>query len=305
MPEANENLVELEHEDAVEVAFEDDETTSPVIEETASEEAGDTEDFSEDITEEELATYSTGVRKRIDKLTAKYREAERREQAALQYAKGVIAEKNQLTKTAQAWSDNANEQYAGRITTDLESAKKRYVDAYESGDPEELVNATTDLSKLTVENAALNNEMTALRPQQSAAQQPEVAAPAAIPPPDPKSQAWASKNEWFGSDEPMTYTAFSIHKNLLEAGFNPESDSYYSEIDRRIREEFPHKFEGTQSATNGRNSPVQRVASAGRATKSTGRGTVKLTPSQVAIAKKLGVPLEDYARQVKEINANV
>ena len=298
MPEENKNLVELEDEDAVEVAFEDEGTASSIIEESAS----DTEDLSEDATEEELASYSTGVRKRIDKLTAKYREAERREQAALQYAKGVIAEKDQMTKTAQEWSDNANQQYAGRISGDLESAKKRYVDAYESGDPEELVAATTDLSKLTVENAALNNEMTALKPQQ----QPIVQqTPVAAPPPDPRSQEWATRNEWFGADEPMTYTAFAIHKKLLDTGFNPNSDSYYSEIDRRIREEFPHKFEATQSAVNGRNSPVQRVASTSRATKSTGRGTVKLTPSQVAIAKKLGVPLEDYARQVREINANV
>ena len=301
MPEASENLVELEDENAVEVALEEEDTTSSVIDEDDSEES---EYISEDITEEELASYSTSVRKRIDKLTAKYRESERREQAALQYAKGVLAEKDQISKTAQAWSDNANEQYAGRITTDLESAKKRYVDAYESGDPEELVAATTDLSKLTVENAALNNEMTALRPQQPVVQQTPATASTPAPAPDPKSQAWATKNEWFGVNEPMTYTAFSIHKNLLETGFDPNSESYYSEIDRRIREEFPHKFEGAQPTTNGRNSPVQRVASANRAAKSTGRGTVKLTPSQVAIAKKLGVPLEDYARQVKEINAN-
>tara|TARA_R110002020_G_scaffold50311_3_gene142276 strand:- start:960 stop:1868 length:909 start_codon:yes stop_codon:yes gene_type:complete len=302
MPEAKEDLVELEQEDAVEVAVEEDTSVASVIEEDVSRES---EELSEDITEEELASYSTGVRKRIDKLTAKYREAERREQAALQYAKGVIAQKDEVTKSAQQWSDNANQQYAGRITTDLEAAKKRYVQAYESGDPDELVNATTDLSKLTVENAALNNEITALRPQQPVLQTPQT--PATAPPPDPKSQAWATRNEWFGADEPMTYTAFAIHKNLVETGFDPSSDTYYSEIDRRIREEFPHKFgeTPTQPATNGRSSPVQRVASANRAAKTTGRGTVKLTPSQVAIAKKLGVPLEDYARQVKEINAHV
>ncbi len=302
MPEAKEDLVELEQEDAVEVAVEEDTSAAPVVEEDVSRES---EELSEDITEEELASYSTGVRKRIDKLTAKYREAERREQAALQYAKGVIAQKDEVQKNAQQWSDNANQQYAGRITTDLEAAKKRYVQAYESGDPDELVNATTELSKLTVENAAINNEITALRPQQPVLQTPQT--PATAPPPDPKSQAWATRNEWFGADEPMTYTAFAIHKNLVESGFDPNSDTYYTEIDRRIREEFPHKFDetSTQPATNGRSSPVQRVASANRAAKTTGRGTVKLTPSQVAIAKKLGVPLEDYARQVKEINAHV
>ena len=302
MPEAKEDLVELEQEDAVEVAVEEDTSAAPVVEEDVSRES---EELSEDITEEELASYSTGVRKRIDKLTAKYREAERREQAALQYAKGVIAQKDEVQKNAQQWSDNANQQYAGRITTDLEAAKKRYVQAYESGDPDELVNATTELSKLTVENAAINNEITALRHQQPVLQTPQT--PATAPPPAPKSQAWATRNEWFGADEPMTYTAFAIHKNLVESGFDPNSDTYYTEIDRRIREEFPHKFDetSTQPATNGRSSPVQRVASANRAAKTTGRGTVKLTPSQVAIAKKLGVPLEDYARQVKEINAHV
>jgi hypothetical protein len=304
MPEAKEDLVELEQEDAVEVALEETETEAPVAEEAAPP-AVETEEISEEISEEELASYSTGVRKRIDKLTAKYREAERREQAALQYAKGVIAQKEELSQTAKQWSDNANQQYAGRVSTDLEAAKKRYVQAYESGDPDELVAATTDLSRLSVENAALNKEITAFQPQQPVLQASQT--PATAPPPDPKSQAWASKNQWFGEDEPMTYTAFSIHKNLVQEGYDPNSDTYYSEIDRRIREEFPHKFEGTstQPITNGRNSPVQRVASANRAAKSTGRGTVKLTPSQVAIAKKLGVPLEDYARQVKEINANV
>jgi hypothetical protein len=297
MPEADEKLVELEQEDAVEVSLDKEAPAEEYVDEP------EYQDVDGEISEEELASYSTGVRKRIDKLTAKYRESERREQAALQYAKGVIAEKEELQKTANAWSDNANQQYAGRIDGDLETAKKRYVQAYESGDPEELVAATTDLSKLTVESAALKNEITAFRPQQQVAPQQTQAVPAPSPP-DPQSQAWASKNEWFGSDEPMTYTAFSIHKNLLEEGYDPTSQVYYDTIDRRIREEFPHKFGETQPATNGRNAPVQRVASANRAAKTNGRGTVKLTPSQVAIAKKLGVPLEDYARQVKEINAN-
>ena len=307
MPEANEKLVELDQEDAVEVSLEQ---KSPAEEYSAVESGTEAEteteyadaDVDGDISEEELASYSTSVRKRIDKLTAKYRESERREQAALQYAKGVIAEKDELQKTANAWSANANEQYAGRIDGDLETAKKRYVQAYESGDPDELVAATTDLSKLTVESAVLKNEITAFRPQQPMLQQQT---PATAPPPDPQSQAWASKNEWFGTDEPMTYTAFAIHKNLLETGYDPASQAYYDAIDRRIREEFPHKFQEVQPARTGRNAPVQRVASANRAAKTNGRGTVKLTPSQVAIAKKLGVPLEDYARQVREINANV
>jgi len=305
MPDTNqEDLVELDQEDPVEVDLADnDSSVSSVIEDDSA----DSEDISEDLTEEELASYSVGVRKRIDKLTAKYREAERREIAALEYAKGVQSQNQQLQKNTQILNESYGKEYAGRVNTNLESAKQRYVAAYESGDPEELVAATTDLSKLTIENAALNNEVPAFRPQQPILQH----TPATAPPPDPKSQAWANKNPWFGTDEAMTYTSFAIHKRLVEQGMDTNSDAYYNAIDSSIRQEFPHKFqdtgtvEVTPSAQNGRRSSVQRVASANRAAKSTGRDTIKLTPSQVAIAKKLGVPLEDYARQVKEIQANV
>tara|TARA_R100000750_G_scaffold30276_3_gene19296 strand:- start:2129 stop:3046 length:918 start_codon:yes stop_codon:yes gene_type:complete len=296
------NLVELEPEEAVDVdiASKDEATVQPVEVDSPLD-----DEIPEEPSEEELASYSAGVRKRIDKLTAKYREAERRETAALEYAKGVKNQNDALQENSRQVNQRYGEEYAGRITTDLESAKQKYVAAYESGDPDALVAATTELSKLTVENAALNNEVPAFRPQQPVLQQ----TPATAPPPDPKSQAWASQNGWFGEDEPMTYTAFAIHKNLIEKGFDPNSDAYYLEIDRRIREEFPHKFtessEGSPTAKSGSRSPVQRVASANRAAKSTGRDTVRLTPSQVAIAKKLGVPLEEYARQVKEIAANV
>jgi hypothetical protein len=302
-----EELIELEPEEAVEVDLAPTKGAeeSPV----AVEEAESTEEIGEEPTEEELASYSSGVRKRIDKLTAKYRESERREQAALDYARGVKATNDSLQASANQINQKYGEEYAGRVNTDLESAKRRYVQAYESGDPDELVAATTELSRLSVEDAALKNEMPVLGAQQPVLQQQHTPA-TAPPPPDPKSQAWAQRNTWFGADEPMTYTAFAIHKNLIQRGFDTNTDAYYVEIDRRIREEFPHKFEGTQvqptqvQPTNGGRAPVQRVASANRAAKSTGRDTVKLTPSQVAIAKKLGVPLEDYARQVKEINAH-
>jgi hypothetical protein len=303
-----EKMVELEPAEAVEVDLSSEEPQpQPVleIEDTASEEVS--EEVSEEISEEELANYSVGVRKRIDKLTAKFRESERREQAALDYAKSIKAQNEALQQNAAQINKKYGEEYAGRVTTNLESAKQKYVTAYENGDPEELVAATTELSRLTVENAAINNEMPALGASQVLSQTVPQPTPTITPTPDPKSQAWAQRNNWFGVDEPMTYTAFSIHKNLIEQGFDATSDDYYSEIDRRIREEFPHKFGGTQSqtATNGGRSPVQRVASANRAAKSTGRDIVRLTPSQVAIAKKLGVPIEEYARQVKEISANV
>jgi hypothetical protein len=297
-----EELIELEPEEAVEVDLasgEETEDSSVVVEAI---EGG--EEIGEEPTEEELASYSTGVRKRIDKLTAKYRESERREQAALDYARGMKATNDSLQENANQINQKYGEEYAGRVNTDLESAKKRYVQAYESGDPDELVAATTDLSRLSVEDAALKNEMPALGAPQPILQQQT---PATAPPPDPKSQAWAQRNSWFGSDEPMTYTAFAIHKDLVQRGYDTTTETYYSEIDRRIREEFPHKFGETPSqvSTNGSRAPVQRVASANRAAKSTGRDTVRLTPSQVAIAKKLGVPLDEYARQVKEISAHV
>jgi hypothetical protein len=294
-----EELIELEPEQEVEVRLPPGKPGEIV--EVEPEEPEELLELLDEPSEEELAGYSAGVRKRIDKLTAKYREAERREQAALDYAKSVKAQNESLQQSASQINQRYSEEYAGRVDADFESAKKRYVQAYESGDPDELVTATTDLSRLSVEDAVLKNQVQALNRQQPV---PQRAPPAQLPP-DPKSQAWALRNNWFGVDEPMTYTAFSIHKNLVEKGFNTSSDNYYNEIDRRIREEFPHKFEAVSSQPiNGSRSPVQRVASANRAAKSTGRDTVRLTPSQVAIAKKLGVPLEEYARQVKEINAN-
>ena len=297
-----EELVELEPEEAVEVDLAPKKGAEESL--VAVEAAESTEEIGDEPTEEELASYSSGVRKRIDKLTAKYRESERREQAALDYARGMKATNDSLQQSADRINQKYGEEYAGRVNTDLESAKKRYVQAYESGNPDELVAATTELSRLSVEDAALKNEMPVLGAPQPVLQQQQT--PATAPPPDPKSQAWAQRNSWFGADEPMTYTAFAIHKNLVQQGFDTTTDAYYTEIDRRIREEFPHKFGETQvQPTNGSRAPVQRVASANRAAKSTGRDTVKLTPSQVAIAKKLGVPLEEYARQVKEISAHV
>ena len=302
MPD-DEKTIELEEEEAVEINLKDDDASGqPTIE------AAEVEESSDELpSEEELESYSSGVRKRIDKLTAKYREAERREEAALQYARSIKAQNDSLQQQQTQLSENYGKEYAGRVSTDLDAAKKRYSSAYENGDVEELVKATQDLSRLSVETATLNNEIPALR---SGGQAQPTLPPS--PPPDPKAQAWASRNEWFGADEPMTFSAFAIHKNLLEKGFDPSSDSYYQEIDRRVREEFPHKFASSETevevssppAKNGSRSSVQRVASANRAAKSAGRNTVKLTSSQVSIANKLGVPLEEYARQVKEMESH-
>ena len=301
----DEKTVELEHEEAVEIDLKEvGASEEPTIEEA------EVEASSDDLpSEEELESYSSGVRKRIDKLTAKYREAERREEAALQYARSIKAQNESLQQQQTELSANYGKEYAGRVSTDLDAAKKRYSSAYENGDVEELVKATQDLSRLSVETATLNNEIPALR---TGGQVPATPTLPPAAPPDPKAQAWASRNDWFGADEPMTFSAFAIHKNCVERGYDPTSDAYYQEIDRRIREEFPHKFasSGTEvevsspSAKTGSRSSVQRVASANRAAKSAGRNTVKLTSSQVSIAKKLGVPLDEYARQVKEMQVN-
>ena len=311
MPDAKkEELVELEEEttETVEVQLSNEGDTTEPVEVVESEEIEEElEDPSSDIypTEEELAGFGKKTRKRIDKLTAKLREAERREVAALDYANSVKDQNASLQSERAKLNESYGKEYAGRVETNLESAKQKYVTAYENGDPEELVNATQELSRLAVENATIQNDIPILRPQQ-----PLLQATPSSPPPDPRSSAWAQKNEWFGVDEPMTYAAFAIHKNLLDQGFNPNSDAYYSAIDTRLQEEFPHKFSEnvevtpTSAKPSGRSS-VQRVASANRAAKPSGRtDRVTLTPSQVTIARKLGVPLEDYARQVKEISAN-
>ena len=311
MPDAKkEELVELEEEttETVEVQLSNEGDTTETVEVVESEEIEEeSEDPSSDIypTEEELAGFGKKTRKRIDKLTAKLREAERREVAALDYANSVKDQNASLQSERAKLNESYGKEYAGRVETNLESAKQKYVTAYENGDPEELVNATQELSRLAVENATIQNDIPILRPQQ-----PLLQATPSSPPPDPRSSAWAQKNEWFGVDEPMTYAAFAIHKNLLDQGFNPNSDAYYSAIDTRLQEEFPHKFSEnvevtpTSAKPSGRSS-VQRVASANRAAKPSGRtDRVTLTPSQVTIARKLGVPLEDYARQVKEISAN-
>ena len=303
----DEKTIELEHEDAIEIDLKEDSAPGQ-----STVEAAEVEVSSDDLpSEEELESYSSGVRKRIDKLTAKYRESERREEAALQYARSIKAQNDTLQQQQTQLNESYGKEYAGRVSTDLDAAKKRYSTAYESGDVDELVKATQDLSRLSVETATLNNEIPALRAGGQVQQQAQPTLPPA-PPPDPKAQAWAARNHWFGDDEPMTFSAFAIHKNCVERGFDPTSDSYYQEIDRRIREEFPHKFASNEtevevsspSAKNGSRSSVQRVASASRAAKSAGRNTVKLTSSQVAIAKKLGVPLDEYARQVKEMQVN-
>ena len=250
----------------------------------------------------ELEDYSEGVKRRIAKLTKKMREAERREEAALQYAKKVQTEQELLKSKYSKLDTGYISEMENRIKSSMEAAASKLAKAREDGDLKAEIAAQTEISKLGYEEARLA-EIKA-KPE-TKAQETEVKQPQAQPAPtqeqpinpDPKAQYWAQKNSWFGQDEAMTYTAFGLHKKLVEEeGYDPQSDEYYSEIDRRIKLEFPHKFGSVD--TNTTKKPTQVVASANRSSKP-GRKSVRLTPSQVAIAKKLGVPLEEYAKQLK------
>ena len=252
---------------------------------------------------EELEQYSDSVQKRIAKLTKKWREAERQKDEALSYAERTIKEKKQTEAKLEKMEPNFLSVSEESITSGVEAAKAKLAAAREANDLGAEADAMASISELGVKKARLEEAKLARENLEKQPQaRPEVnlrRQQAAQGSPDPKAEAWSEKNSWFGQDTAMTYTAFDLHKKLTESeGFDPSSDEYYSEIDKRIRLEFPHKFaNNSSSGENTRPAPVQTVASAKRSTKS-GRKTVRLTPSQVTIAKKLGVPLEEYAKQL-------
>ena len=247
---------------------------------------------------EELEQYSEGVQKRIAKLTKKWREAERQKEAALDYAKGVQAEHTDLKTKFSKLEPNYVKALESKVVAGMEAAKSKLSQAREAGDINAEVEAQKEIAKLGFEETRL----AALKDRQSQEKEKTVKTPSldqAVAPqkPDPKAEAWADKNEWFGKDSAMTYTAFDYHKKLTEQeGFDPNSEEYYAEIDKRMRLDFPHKFANTTSQESTK--PTQTVASATRSVRPS-RNTVRLTSSQVAIAKKLGVPLEEYAKQLK------
>ena len=247
---------------------------------------------------EELEEYSQGVQKRIAKLTKKWREAERQKEAALDYAKGVQKEHSDLKTRFSTLEPNYVKALENKVSSGIDAAKAKLHAAREANDINAEVEAQKSIAQLGVEEARLN----ALKDKQSKEKEQVVKTPSlnqAVAPqkPDPKAEAWADKNEWFGKDSAMTYTAFDYHKKLTEQeGFDPNSDEYYTEIDKRMRLDFPHKFANTKSQESTK--PTQTVASATRSVRPS-RNTVRLTSSQVAIARKLGVPLEEYAKQLK------
>ena len=254
--------------------------------------------------EEELEKYSESVQRRIAKLTHKWREAERQKEEALSYAESQIKAKEEAEKKISKLEPSFMKSTEDSIVEGLKAAKAELSKAREAGDINAEVEAQAKISELGYKHAKF---VETKAQQEEFAKEKEVRKPevslnrqqASRGTPDPKAEDWASKNSWFGQDSAMTYTAFDLHKKLTEEeGFDPSSDEYYSEIDKRIRLEFPHKFANNAENRENTAKPVQTVASAKRSTNA-GRKTVRLTPSQVAIAKKLGVPLEEYAKQLK------
>jgi hypothetical protein len=253
--------------------------------------------------EEELEEYSAGVKKRIDKLTRKMREAERREQAAVDYAKQVKDENEKIKSSSMIQNDSMLVEREKALVNQKEFAKRALEAAINAQDVEKQVAANQEISRLTIEDERLKiskakalqrkNQLESAAAKEDSPVIDQQGQPATTI--DPKAESWASKNEWFGNDNAMTYTAYDIHTELVKEGVDPRDDEYYNEIDKRIRQQFPHKFSDGGDV----NKPRQKVASVVRKSPS-GRRTVRLTPSQVAIAKKLGVPLEEYAKHVKE-----
>ena len=311
MPEEEKKTVDIDTsgpETEVDIPVEKDEAvvdTAPKEEAQPTEQETKTEEPTEEKKEDsKLEEYSKGVQSRIAKLTRKMREAERREAAAVEYANALEKKRRLDNERFQRIDSDYTKRFEENVKSGMESAQKELAMAIEAGDAAAQVTANKRIAALALENARLEQQKSTMPDEVpvKASQGGDIDLP--IPrrtepniPPDPKAEQWAAKNSWFGSDKAMTYTAFEIHKDLTEKeGFDPHSDEYYAEVDKRMRVDFPHKFGNNEDKPTTKT--VQSVASAKRTTK-TGRKQVRLTSSQVAIAKKLGVPLEEYAKQLK------
>tara|TARA_R100001443_G_scaffold38701_3_gene52194 strand:- start:1147 stop:2124 length:978 start_codon:yes stop_codon:yes gene_type:complete len=304
-PAMDVDIPEVKDESSIEekeVVQKEESTIREVVEEKEPVEEKETapeKDIKED--KDELKDYSDSVQKRIAKLTKKWREAERQKDEALSYAQRVIKDKKDTEAKLKKIEPNFLSVTEEGITTGIEAAKAQLAAAREAQDLGAEATAMAKISELGYKQAKLNEtkEAQAAFEKQQAEKKPEPTLGRQMPAksaPDPKAESWSENNPWFGQDTAMTYTAFDLHKKLVEAeGFDPSSDEYYKEIDKRIRLEFPHKFDKKEVTESTK--PPQTVASAKRSGK-TGRKTVRLTPSQVTIAKKLGVPLEEYAKQL-------
>ena len=313
--EKTENLVDVGEADQQETEVNLDDKGEPEKVETVKEEI-EVEQVPEDKSfeneretkleenKDELKEYSDGVQKRIAKLTRKMREAERQREEAVQYAQSIKNKNDEMEGRLSKMDSSYVSEFETRVKTGLAAAKLALKNAIESQDVEAQIAAQQQLASLTMDEARVNSIKVAnenkpkaserqvnINPQQQRMPQQQS---------DPKAEDWASKNSWFGNDSAMTYTAFDIHKTLVEKeGFDPQSNEYYAEVDKRIRLEFPHKFDKVDDTSTERAKPAQNVASARRSASTGRKKTVRLTPSQVAIAKRLGVPLEAYAKQLK------
>jgi hypothetical protein len=289
--ERDDEQVELNVDDVQETEVEFDTPEQPDVQASEADE------------EDNFDKANNATQKRIDRLTKKMRSAEREREEAIRYAQQVQTEAQSLKQRMESLNQGYVNEYSGRLETQMQSAENELASAIEMGDTKGVVEAQRKITALAIENdRARQAKMQQERYTQQAAaqQQAQVQQPMPVQQPrrpDPKAEDWASRNDWFGSDEAMTYAAFGIHKKLVEdEGFDPQSNDYYTELDRRMADEFPHKLKNS----GGSRRPAQTVASVSRG-KSTGRkGKVRLSQSQVAIAKKLGVPLEEYAKYVRE-----
>ena len=307
-----EPMIDVGEEEGAEVTLDNNEQTKAVAEEKKEEKIEVVQEEEKPVVEakvekpvekkDELEEYSEGVKKRIAKLTQKMREAERQREEAVSYAQSVKREKDQIESRILKTDERYVSEFETRVNSSLANAKIALKSAIDNQDVEGQVNAQQQIAELTMEAARLRTMKVAQ--EDSVARQKEVN----ITPQqtmqtarvDPKAEDWAARNNWFGQDSAMTYTAFDLHKKLVEEeGIDPKSDEYYEEIDKRIRLEFPHKFATKDTTTTTeRAKPAQTVASANRPSQSGRKKTVRLTPSQVAIAKRLGVPLEEYAKHL-------
>ena len=313
MPVDNENkkddLIDVGESDQQETEINLDEKGEPEKVEQVEEEKIEVEQVEEKPTEvklekkedkDELKEYSEGVQKRIAKLTRKMREAERQREEAITFANSMKANADRLEKKMSTLDKSYVKEFESRVTTNMDAARQALRVAIEAGDVDGQVKAQEQIARLAQDASRLG----ALKDISETAPTQEVEQPAYQQPRravnDPKAEEWAAKNTWFGSDSAMTHTALDLHKVLVEEeGYDPKSDEYYEEVEKRIRLEFPHKFDKMEDTSTERTKPVQNVASAKRSASTGRKKTVKLTPSQVAIAKRLGVPLEDYAKQLK------
>jgi len=306
-----EPMIDVGEEEGAEVTLDNNEQTKVVEEEKKEEKIEVIQEEEKPVVEakvekpvekkDELEEYSESVKKRIAKLTHKIREAERQKEEAVSYAQSVKREKEQIESRLSRTDQRYVSEFESRVKSSLDNVKIALKSAINAGDVDAQISAQQQIAELTLEAARLGSIKSN---QQDIVKEKEVTITPQqtnqTPQTDPKAEDWASRNNWFGNDSAMTYTAFDLHKKIVEEeGFDPRSDEYYAEIDKRIRLEFPHKFAIKEdTSTESTNKPVQNVASAKRPSQTGRKKTVRLTPSQVAIAKRLGVPLEEYAKHL-------